>query len=145
MAQQCNSSPASRTIVLILRTLQGSPYGRGLDFVDIKLCVPPQYRLWHISTQQQHGPHWTSMSEMELTVNDERARGLDHDPAGVVGRPERPAALEPADGRLGVARGLARQHGDRVHRQRLVGRADRNDGRRLVIQSRHLKPQEKAF
>ena len=85
------------------------------------------------------------MSEMELTVNDERARGLDHDPAGVVGRPERPAALEPTDRRLGVARGLARQHRDRVHRQRLVGRADRNDGRRLVVQGGHLKPQDKVF
>ena len=83
---------------------------------------------------------------MMLTVNDERARGFDHDPAGVVSRrpaEERPARLEPADLRLGVARGLAGQHGDRVHRQRLVGRPDRDDRRRLVVQGSHLKSHEK--
>ena len=80
-----------------------------------------------------------------LTVNDERARWLDHDPAGVVrSAEERPARLEPADLRLGVARGLAGQHGDRVHRQRLVGRPDRDDRRRLVVQGSHLKPHEKV-
>lgn len=63
---------------------------------------------------------------------------LHHDPAAprVV---ERRPVLDPPDGRPGRAGGLAGQDGDGVDGQRLVGRTHGDDGRRLVLDGRHLQ------
>ena len=74
----------------------------------------------------------------ELTVNDQGSRFLNRDGAGSR-LSDWSSVLEPADGRLGVARGLARQDGDGVDGQGLVGRTHGYDWRRLVFDGGHLQ------
>lgn len=74
---------------------------------------------------------------MVLTVNVERAGGLDEEAA--VGAVQRGAVLVPLDARRRRAAGLAREGGDRVQGQRLVGGADLHQRGRHVLYRRHLQ------
>ena len=74
----------------------------------------------------------------QLTVYDQRSGLLNRDGAGSrlsYGS----SILEPADGWLGMTRGLARKNGDGVDGQGLVGRAHGNDRRWLVFDGCHLQ------